>query len=166
MGLIAFLGAIAGGILVNLIASELFAWGPQLSEFLLHRAVRRLATEMQERMHEEWTAHLQAIPPGLCRIAAAAGFALATHQINVALPARKRSPRRQPKQRPTFVSGDTSRSSAFAQGSFALPKSIRLVPGNHDIGIDVIVMTHSDDDHRKGLVQLIQCKTFRDRRTL
>jgi hypothetical protein len=64
MDLIAFLGAIAGGILINLTASELFAWGPRLSELLLHRAVQRLAPEMQDRMHEEWTGHLSAIPPG------------------------------------------------------------------------------------------------------
>jgi hypothetical protein len=90
MDLIAFLGAIAGGILINLTASELFAWGPRLSELLLSRAVQRLAPEMQDRMHEEWTGHLQAIPPGLWRIVAAAGFVLATHQINVALQVRDR----------------------------------------------------------------------------
>jgi hypothetical protein len=77
----AAIGAIAG----NLIASELFAWGPRLSERLMCGAVRRLAPEMQERMREEWAGHLQTIPPGLWRIVAAAGFYVATHQINMAL---------------------------------------------------------------------------------
>ncbi len=166
MDLIVFLGAIAGGILINLIASELFAWGPWLSELLLRRAVQRLAPEMQHRMHEEWTGHLQAIPPGLWRIVAAAGFVLATHQINVALQVRDRPTRRQRKQPLTMVSGRPLRSSPFAQGSFALQNHIRLVPGNHDTNIDMIVITHPDDDHLNGLVRLIQYKTFRDRRTL
>jgi hypothetical protein len=77
----AAIGAIAG----NLIASELFAWGPRLSERLMCGAVRRLAPEMQERLREEWAGHLQTIPPGLWRIVAAAGFYVATHQINIAL---------------------------------------------------------------------------------
>jgi hypothetical protein len=77
----AAIGAIAG----NLIATELFAWGPRLSERLMCGAVRRLAPEMQERMREEWAGHLQTIPPGLWRIVAAAGFYVATHQINIAL---------------------------------------------------------------------------------
>jgi hypothetical protein len=77
--------AAIGAIAVNLMASELFAWGPRLSERLMCGAVRRLAPEMQARMREEWAGHLQTIPPGLWRIVAAAGFYLATRQINVAL---------------------------------------------------------------------------------
>jgi hypothetical protein len=85
MDVIWWVGAVAGAIGINLIASELFAWGPRLSEWLMHRAVRRLVPELRDRMQEEWAGHLQMIPPGLWRIVAAAGFYLATGQINVAL---------------------------------------------------------------------------------
>jgi hypothetical protein len=90
MGLIWWITAILGAIALNLIASELFAWGPRLSECLMRHAVRRLAPEIQERMQEEWAGHLQTIPPGLWRVVAAEGFYLATHQINVALRVRER----------------------------------------------------------------------------
>lgn len=81
--------ATAGAIAINLIASELFAWGPRLSEWLMRRAVRRVAPQMRDRMQEEWAGHLQTIPPGLWRIVAAIGFCLATRQINVAVRVRK-----------------------------------------------------------------------------
>jgi hypothetical protein len=90
MDVIWWITAALGAIALNLIASELFAWGPRLSECLMRHAVRRLAPEMQERMQEEWAGHLQTIPPGLWRVVAAAGFYLATHQINVALRVRER----------------------------------------------------------------------------
>jgi hypothetical protein len=90
MDVIWWVAAGLGAIAVNLIASELFAWGPRLSEWLLRRAVRRLAPEMQERMHHEWAGLLQTIPPGLWRIVEAAGFSLATRQINLALSLRER----------------------------------------------------------------------------
>ena len=89
MDVIWWVATVVGVIAVNLIASELFAWGPRLSEWLMRRAVRRLAPEMQERMHQEWAGLLQTIPPGLWRIVAAAGFYLATPQINVALRVRE-----------------------------------------------------------------------------
>src|SRR4051794_39607551 len=85
MDIIWWLSAAIGGIVLNLIASELFAWGPRLSEWLMQRAVRRLAPAIRERMHEEWSGHLQSIPAGFWRIIAAVGFMLATSQINIAL---------------------------------------------------------------------------------
>jgi hypothetical protein len=89
MDVIWWVTAVVGAIAVNLIASELFAWGPRLSEWLMRCAVRRLAPEMQDRMREEWAGHLQTIPPGLWRIVAAAGFYLAARRINVALRGRR-----------------------------------------------------------------------------
>jgi hypothetical protein len=85
MDLIGWLAAIVGGIIVNLIASELFAWGPKLSERLMQRAVRNLPPEVQDRMREEWASHLAEIPAGLWRILAASGFLLAANKINLAL---------------------------------------------------------------------------------
>jgi hypothetical protein len=90
MDVIWWVTAVAGAIGINLIASELFAWGPRFSECVMRHAVGRLVPEMQDRMQEEWTGHLQTIPPGLWRIVAAAGFYLATREINVALRVRER----------------------------------------------------------------------------
>jgi hypothetical protein len=84
MDVIVFVGAVTGGILIHLVASELLAWGPRLSEWLMRLAVLRLAPgAMQERMCEEWAAHLQAIPPGLWRIATAAGFLIAAMRFRM-----------------------------------------------------------------------------------
>jgi hypothetical protein len=105
MDVIWWVTAAVGAIAVNLIASELFAWGPRLSEWLMRRAVTRLAPEMQERMQEEWAGHLQTIPPGLWRIVAAAGFYLATRQINVALRVRERQEKPEQKTLQEKVSG-------------------------------------------------------------
>jgi len=88
MDMIWWITAALGAVALNLIASELFAWGPRLSECLMRCAVRRLTSEMQERMKEEWVGHLQTIPPGLWRVVAAAGFYLAAQEINVALRVR------------------------------------------------------------------------------
>lgn len=94
MDVIWWLVAFGVGIIGNLIASELFGWSPRIAEWLVHRAARRLAPGMQERMIEEWQAHLQAIPGGLSRIVAALGFLVATRQINVALKVREREKRK------------------------------------------------------------------------
>lgn len=82
MGLIEWIGAILGGIAVNLIASELFAWGPCLSKWLTRWAIWRLPVEMQERLREEWSAHLDALHP-LTRTLAAIGFLLAAYRVRV-----------------------------------------------------------------------------------
>jgi len=72
-----------GAVIVNLIASELFAWGPRCSEWIMRRAVRRLAPEIRDRMAEEWTGHLHSMPPGLWRIVAGLGFYIAVREINL-----------------------------------------------------------------------------------
>jgi len=87
MGVIWWLTALAGAIAINRIASELFAWGPRVSECLMRHAVRRLAPEIQERMQEEWADLLQRIPRGLWRIVEAAGFYLC-HSPNQSRAAR------------------------------------------------------------------------------
>jgi hypothetical protein len=83
MDVIWWISATLSAVALNVIASELFAWGPRLSEVLMRCAVRRLTPEMQERMQEEWAGHLHTIPPGLWRIVAATGFYLAAHELNV-----------------------------------------------------------------------------------
>jgi hypothetical protein len=56
----------------------LFAWGPRLSNLLLKIAVNRMSLKLRERMREEWQAHLNALPGGLSKLSAAAGFLLST----------------------------------------------------------------------------------------
>ena len=63
MDMIWWITAALSAVAMNLIANEFFAWGRRLSECLMRRAVRRLKPEMQERMKEEWSGHLQTIPP-------------------------------------------------------------------------------------------------------
>jgi hypothetical protein len=64
-----------------------------------------------------------------------------------------------PERRTISFSGDIPETLHFMQGSFALTQAIRIVPGNHDI--DIIAVTQPDDDHRNGLIRLIQCKNYR-----
>jgi hypothetical protein len=64
--------------------------------------------------------------------------------LNVALHRRRRS-----KRRWINPGGDIARA-PFPQGSFALANGIMVVLGNHDI--DLLVITHPDDDHLYGLL--------------
>jgi hypothetical protein len=84
MDVIWWITAVLGAVIVNLIASELFTWGPRCSEWITRRAVRRLAPEIRGRMAEEWTGHLHSMPPGLWRIVAGFGFYIAVREINLA----------------------------------------------------------------------------------
>src|SRR5207237_9699927 len=59
-------------------ANELFAWGPRLSDLLVKIAVNRMSPRLRDRMREEWQAHLDALPGGLSKLSAAAGFLLST----------------------------------------------------------------------------------------
>ena len=89
MGLIEWIGAILGGIAINLFASELFAWGPHFSKWLTCWAARRLPVEVRERLQEEWVGHLDSLHP-LSRSLAALGFALAACQIRVSFSRKAR----------------------------------------------------------------------------
>jgi hypothetical protein len=72
------MGMIVLAIVCGVLANELFAWGPCLSDLLLKIAVNRMAPRLQERMREEWRAHLDVLPGGLSKLSAAAGFLLST----------------------------------------------------------------------------------------
>jgi hypothetical protein len=65
-------------IVCGILANELFAWGPRLSDLLLKIAVNRMSLKLRDRMREEWQAHLNALPGGLSKLSAAAGFLLST----------------------------------------------------------------------------------------
>jgi hypothetical protein len=72
------MGMIVLAIVCGILANELFAWGPRLSDLLLKIAVNRMSPRLQERMREEWRGHLDALPGGLSKLSAAAGFLLST----------------------------------------------------------------------------------------
>jgi hypothetical protein len=65
-------------IVCGILANELFAWGPRLSDLLLKIAIKRMPAKLQERMREEWQAHLDTLPGGLSKLGAAASFVLST----------------------------------------------------------------------------------------
>lgn len=65
---------------------------------------------------------------------------ISTNLLNVAMQRRQRSKRRRVNH------GDDLAWAPFPQGSFALA-GIIMVPGNHDIHVDRIVVTHRDSDH-------------------
>jgi hypothetical protein len=72
------MGMIVLAIVCGILANELFAWGPRLSDLLLKIAVKRMSPRLQDRMREEWQANLDALPGGLSKLSAAAGFVLST----------------------------------------------------------------------------------------
>jgi hypothetical protein len=72
------MGMIILAIVCGILANELFAWGPRLSDLLLKIAVKRMSPKLRERMREEWQAHLDALPGALSKLSAAAGFLFST----------------------------------------------------------------------------------------
>jgi hypothetical protein len=72
------MGMIVLAVVCGILANELFAWGPRFSDLLLKIAINRMSPKLQERMREEWQAHLNALPGGLSKLSAAAGFLLST----------------------------------------------------------------------------------------
>jgi hypothetical protein len=72
------MGMIVLAVVCGILANELFAWGPCLSDLLLKLAVNRMTPRLRERMREEWRAHLDVLPGGLSKLSAAAGFLLST----------------------------------------------------------------------------------------
>jgi hypothetical protein len=54
--------SVIGAIAVNLIASELFEWGPRWAEMLVRRAATRWPQPLRDRMIEEWFGELNHRP--------------------------------------------------------------------------------------------------------
>jgi hypothetical protein len=50
------------GIIGSLFAAEAFAWFPELAQKIVERAVKRSPEAKQERLREEWLAHLDECP--------------------------------------------------------------------------------------------------------
>jgi beta-lactamase superfamily II metal-dependent hydrolase len=66
--------------------------------------------------------------------------------LSVVMQRRRRSNRSRAERR-----GDVGRSTGFIQGSFARTNTIQAMLGSYDI--DIVVVTHPDDDHLYGLLR-------------
>jgi hypothetical protein len=73
MGFLAFLGAILGAILLNVVASDLYDWSGRLASWLITRSVQRLPPELRDRYREEWLAHAEEIPGKITKLVHALG---------------------------------------------------------------------------------------------
>lgn len=58
MELLMFVGAIVGGVVLNMLASDLYDRCPKLAQRLLHGALTQLPEDQRERFAEEWAAVL------------------------------------------------------------------------------------------------------------
>jgi hypothetical protein len=82
MGLIfstlAAIALIVGGILLpvagRLLSSEIDAWMPRLVDLLIKRAVRRLPSDLQVRMDEEWRTFINDTPGTILKLLRAFGL--------------------------------------------------------------------------------------------
>jgi hypothetical protein len=56
------------GILSSLILDEFLQWSRRLAHWFIRRSAHMLPKDLQERMHEEWLAHAEAIPGRFSRL--------------------------------------------------------------------------------------------------
>src|SRR2546430_16178812 len=69
-------------ILIGILTIEAYAWLPQLSHWLIDRAVERLRKEDQVRCREEWRAGLATLPNTIVRLAHAISCIGAATKMN------------------------------------------------------------------------------------
>jgi hypothetical protein len=79
-----FLSRVLAAMLGRVLADDLRAWFPSLTEFLIDLAVRRLRKHLRERYAEEWRAYLTEIPGETSKLFCAAGFLLAGWRVKEA----------------------------------------------------------------------------------
>ena len=69
-------------ILAGLLIYEAYAWLPNLSNWLIEWAVRRLPHDDQERYREEWRANLRDVPNSMAKLIHAASHVIHAGSIN------------------------------------------------------------------------------------
>jgi hypothetical protein len=69
----------------KLLADDLKAWFPRLTELLINRAVRQLPCDLQERYAEEWRAFVAEIPGEMGKLLCAFGFLWAGWRLSTEL---------------------------------------------------------------------------------
>ena len=83
--LLAFV-SVAVAILVSvtsrLLAEDVKAWRPKLTDWLISRAVLRLPADQRERLNEEWRSHVNETPGGLTKVWCAIGYSRAARTVS------------------------------------------------------------------------------------
>jgi hypothetical protein len=70
------------GLLVAVVAEEIFGWMLRLAQWLVCRNLKRLPSQLQDRYKEEWLAHLDALPGRLSKLAFAIDTYRASYKIS------------------------------------------------------------------------------------
>lgn len=73
--------SILAGLLIAIFCFEAKAWAPRIIARLVAIAVSRVPSSLRDRLHEEWTAHIDEIPGVVGRLAAAVGFMFAARRL-------------------------------------------------------------------------------------
>jgi hypothetical protein len=80
-----FLTKVLAAIIGRILADDLKAWSPCLTEGLINLAVRRLPSDLKERYAEEWRAHIADTPGEIGKLFCAAGFLWAGLRVEESL---------------------------------------------------------------------------------
>ena len=65
---------VGGAALSRLLADDIKAWIPALTEHLVERAIKKLPGGQHERFAEEWRSHLLDVPGNLTKLVVAISF--------------------------------------------------------------------------------------------
>ncbi len=90
MTMLGLLCAVAIAAASRLLAEEVKAWMPTLTEWFIRAALRRLPVSKTKRYAEEWRGHIYELPGDISKLITAAGYVVAAGRISsIILPARK-----------------------------------------------------------------------------
>jgi hypothetical protein len=76
------MGHFLAALLAKLFADEVKAWLPFVAERLRRVAIRLVPPDQQERLSEEWSSYLEALPGGLAKVWEGFGFIRAAREIS------------------------------------------------------------------------------------
>jgi hypothetical protein len=80
-----FLTKVLAAMVGRILADDLRAWFPSLTDGLINLAVRRLPSDLQERYSEEWRAHIADTPGEIGKLFCATGFLWAGCRVEESL---------------------------------------------------------------------------------
>ena len=80
-----FLSKVLAAMFGRILADDLKAWCPSVTEHLIDLAVRRLPQDLKKRYAEEWRAHIAEIPGEISKLFCAIGFVWAGWRVWEAL---------------------------------------------------------------------------------
>lgn len=79
--ILAIAGSIIAAVVLKLVSSEIEAWLPNLTRFLIDQATKRLPEHEQERRLEEWLADNDDFPGKLAKLFRALGYLWASYKM-------------------------------------------------------------------------------------